>query len=62
MLMVSFCVRIPLQAQHLDEVIFGNSISETVHGLTTYNPAKVDTYTGQEGQTAKRFLPDLTNP
>ncbi|MBC8054215.1 MAG: carbohydrate-binding protein [Sphingobacteriaceae bacterium] len=48
-------------AQHLDEVVFGNSTSETSHGMTTYNPSKVENYT-KNGLTAKRFLPDSTNP
>ena len=51
-----------VHSQHIDEISFGNAPSETAHGLTTYNPSKVETYTGQDGQTAKRFLPDNTNP
>lgn len=49
-------------AQHIDEVRFGVFSSELNHGLTSYDMTKSETYTGQAGQKARRFLPDLMNP
>lgn len=51
-----------LSAQHLDEIQFGNNSSESHHGLTSFNPQKSQVFTGFNGQTARLFSPDPSNP
>lgn len=53
----------PAYAQHLDEIVFGNEVSEMQHGLTTYAPSKTEITTeGLLNQTSRFFLPNTNNP
>ena len=53
---------VTVNAQHLDQILFGNASSELAHGLTSFDMTKSETYVGFQSQTARRFLPYTSNP
>lgn len=56
-------IGIPVHAQHLDEIVFGDEVSEMQHGLTTYSPSKTAISSGGLlNQTSRFFLPNTENP
>ena len=52
-----------VHAQHLDEIVFGDEVSEIQHGLTTYSPSKTAVSRGGLlNETNRFFLPNTENP
>lgn len=49
-------IGIPVHAQHLDEIVFGDEVSEMQHGLTTYSPSKTAISSGGLLNQTSRFF------